>query len=243
MNLLIDYGNTRVKWASWDGVALGAVAAASNTEMDLSTLWKDHGSIDAAWIASVASAAANASLAAALRGRFGIGPVFAATRAQACGVRIAYAEPVQLGVDRFLCLIAAHAMAATGTVIVSCGTALTMDALAADGTHLGGLIAASPDMAAHALRVSAARLADVPAGNITDMADNSADAIASGTWLSAVALIERFHARTERRLGACPMLILAGGGAMRLSGLLGVPHRIEADLVLRGLAHYAQSSR
>ena len=241
MKLLVDAGNSRLKWAWWDGVALGEVSAAVNAGMDVSTLWKNGQVADAVWIASVASAAANAALAAATRQCFGVEPVFAATRGQACGVRVAYAEPANLGVDRFLGLVAAHAQTRTSAVVASCGTALTLDALAADGTHLGGLIAAGPELAQSALRGGTARLATVPAGRVTEIADNSADAIASGTWLSAAALAERFLARAARRLGGTPALILTGGGATRLSALLDAPHRVDAELVLRGLAILADA--
>jgi type III pantothenate kinase len=240
MKLLVDAGNSRLKWAWWDGAALDGVSATANAEMDFSALWKNEQSADAAWIASVAATAANAALAAAVRERFGIEPVFVATRAQACGVRVAYARPADLGVDRFLGLIAAHARS-RAAVIASCGTALTLDALAADGTHLGGLIAAGPGLAQDALRGGTARLAAVPTGNVVEIADNSADAIESGTWLSAAALIERFLAGAAHRLHGAPMLILTGGGALKLSALIQAPHLIDAELVLRGLALLADA--
>ncbi|MDE1885545.1 MAG: type III pantothenate kinase [Xanthomonadaceae bacterium] len=242
MKLLIDAGNTRLKWAWWDGAVLRGAFVLPNAGVDFSALWKNETDLDAVWISSVASASANAALAAALRDRFGVEPVFAATRAQACGVRIAYATPALLGVDRFLGLIAARAQTSAATVIASCGTALTLDALAADGTHLGGLIAAGPELAQNALRAGAARLASVVAGRMTEIADNSADAIESGTWLSAAALVERFCGQAERRMGRASGLILTGGGAAKLSALLDVPHRIEAELVLRGLVLLAESN-
>jgi type III pantothenate kinase len=241
MKLLIDAGNSRLKWAWWDGAALGEASAAPNAEMDLSALWKNGQNADAVWIASVASAAANTALASAVRERFDAEPVFAATRAQVCGVRVAYAKPENLGVDRFLGLIAAHAQAPMAMVIAGCGTALTLDALAADGAHLGGLIAASPQLAQDALRGGTARLAAVPAGRIVEIADNSADAIESGTWLAAAALVERFRAQAARRFGGAVGLILTGGGAAKLSALLDAPHRVDAELVLRGLALLADA--
>ncbi|MGH8090026.1 MAG: type III pantothenate kinase [Rudaea sp.] len=241
MKLLIDAGNSRLKWAWWDGTVLDGVSAVANAGMDVPALWKNGQNADAVWIASVASTAANAALAAAVRDRFGVEPVFAATRAQACGVQVAYAEPLSLGADRFLGLIAARAHTRGAVVIASCGTALTLDALAADGAHLGGLIAAGPQLAQEALRGGTARLAAVPAGRVVEIADNSADAIESGTWLSAAALAERFLAQAGRRLGSTPELILTGGGAARLSPLLDVAHCIDAELVLRGLAMLADA--
>ncbi|MGH8040961.1 MAG: type III pantothenate kinase, partial [Rudaea sp.] len=145
MKLLVDAGNTRLKWALWDGVALHGMAAVANADRDWSALWRDLHGIDAIWIASVAGAAANAALERTARERFGVTPVFVASRAHGSGVHNAYAKPERLGVDRFLGLVAAHARARAAAVIAGCGTALILDAVAADGTHLGGLIAPGPD--------------------------------------------------------------------------------------------------
>jgi type III pantothenate kinase len=241
MKLLIDIGNTRLKWALWNGADLGPVAAAPHREeaLDFDALWRGAGGVESAWIASVASSERNAALSRACVERFGLPAHFVRSSAQACGVRNAYAEPELLGVDRFLAMIGAHAQARQATVVVSCGTALTLDALAADGTHLGGLIAASPDLALAALRGGTANLRAAPAGSIVEIAVNTADAMESGAWLAATALIERFVARAAERFGAQPVLVLTGGGAARLSALVATPHRIDAELVLRGLARFA----
>jgi type III pantothenate kinase len=243
MKLLVDLGNTRLKWAPWDGAQLGsagAVAHAGDAPLDFAALWKDIKVPDAVYVASVAAAAVGDRLARHVRERFGLDAVFVASSAAAYGVRNAYAQPERLGVDRFLSLIAAHAHAHQPSVIASCGTALTLDALAADGRHLGGLIAPSPALMESALRANTARLGAAGAARIVELADNTIDAIESGTWLAAAALVERFVARAGERLGATPALILTGGGAAGLAQLIGLPHRIDSELVLRGLALLAQ---
>ena len=90
-----------------------------------------------------------------------------------------------------------------------------------------------------ALRAGAAQLRDVGEAPIVDIADDTDAAVASGTWLSAAALTERFLAKAAQRLGTAPRLIVTGGGGERLANLLDVPHEIEPDLVLRGLARLA----
>ena len=235
MKLLIDLGNTRAKWALWNGVDLQATGAVPHAEFADST-WHELPCVDSIWVASVAAATVNERVAAAAQKRFRRSAQFVRSRAQACGVRNAYAQPGHLGVDRFLALIAAHARACEPTVVASCGTALTLDALAADGTHVGGLIAASPELALAALRGGTANLGVAPPGDVAEIASNTADAMASGAWLAAVALVERFVAQTAQRFGAIPALVLTGGAASRLGELLRAPHRIDAELVLRGLA-------
>jgi type III pantothenate kinase len=243
MKLLIDLGNTRLKWALWDGAGLrrgGAVAHAGNLTIDFAALWKDISKVDAVFVASVAGDAVEDSLGRHSRELFGLDPQFIISSAAACGVRNAYAQPERLGVDRFLGLIAAHADTRGPTVIASCGTALTLDALATDGSHAGGLIAPSPALMQAALRRNTARLVDSGAARVVELADNTADAVESGTWWAAVALTERFFARATVRFGATPALILTGGGAQDLANLVTLPHRIDGDLVLRGLAQFAE---
>ena len=242
MKLLIDLGNTRLKWAFWDGNELhagGAIAHAGECSIDFASLWKQLHGADAAWIASVAAPALDAQLTQSLQASGILAAHFVRSSAQACGVRNAYAQPERLGIDRFLGLIAAHAHAREPSVIAGCGTALTLDALAADGTHLGGLIAPAPDLMRGALLDHTARLGELGTGHIVEAADNTADAVASGCWLAAAALIERFVTRSAQTFGAAPALVFSGGGALRLAKLVALPSRIDGELVLRGLARLA----
>jgi type III pantothenate kinase len=250
MKLLIDLGNSRLKSALWDGAQLRhgpalTHAGASDDALgaaDFSALWKDVPAPNAIWIASVASTALEQQLTRALAEHFAVSPKFARSPASACGVRNAYSVPARLGVDRFLGLVAAHAEIPGAAVVASCGTALTLDAIDAGGLHLGGLIAPSPGLMRSALLDRAARLGELAAAQVVDFADTTAAAVESGTWLAAVALIERFVARTRTRVGQDPVLIVAGGAARRLAALLDSEHRVEPDLVLRGLAKFADAS-
>ena len=247
MILLIDVGNTRLKYALADGAEFGAGTAVTHggevDAIDLDALWRDLPDVASIFIASVASAAIDARLLDSLQRRFGVGAHRVTSPASACGVRNAYAEPQRLGIDRFLGLVALHATQPGDCVLASCGTALTLDALARDGTHAGGLICASPMLMLDALTGATARLKAPRAARVVEFADNTDDAIESGVWLAGAALVERFVARAAARFGTAPAVILSGGGAERLSGLVTPAHRIESDLVLRGLALYAQTLR
>lgn len=247
MKLLIDLGNSRLKWALWDGTQLQRgstlkhVATAAGEEVDFAALWKDVQPPLAIWVASVAATALEQALGRSLSEHFVCPIRYARSPAAACGVRNAYSAPARLGIDRFLGLVEVHAQMQTATVVVSCGTALTLDAIGADGRHLGGLIAPAPALMRSALLDHTARLGDLQSAQIVDFADTTAAAVESGTWLAAVALVERFAARAGAALGTPPVIVLAGGGAKRLASLLELEHRIEPDLVLRGLARFADS--
>jgi type III pantothenate kinase len=72
-----------------------------------------------------------------------------------------------------------------------------------------------------------------------DWADNTADAVASGCWHAAAALVERFVTRVAPRLDTSPTLILGGGDAERLMPLISIPSQLNQNGVLGGLAIWA----
>ena len=175
-----------------------------------------------------------------VRERFGAPAQFPRSPAAALGVRNAYAEPARLGIDRFLALVAAHAQQPRAQVLASVGTALTLDALGADGVHHGGLILAGPALMREALLAGTARVGTLD-GQCVEMADNTADAVVSGSLCAAAGAIDRFRAAAARRLGAPAALLLTGGGADEVAPLVDGAERAH-DLVLRGLAVWADAA-
>jgi type III pantothenate kinase len=245
MRLLLDLGNSRLKWALQaqpDGwLARGAVDWQEGLAAALASAWAGLPRPEQVIAASVVDAAREAQVAAMAERLFACTPTWLRTPAHACGVRNAYAEPQRLGVDRFLAMVAAHADGRAPCVLAGVGTALTLDALAADGRHLGGLIAPGPRLMQQSLLDATARVRPERPGEIVELADNTADAVASGCWLAAAALVERFATRSAARFGTAPALILGGGDAAPLLPLLSLPAGLSQDGVLRGLAVWANA--
>lgn len=243
MRLLLDLGNTRLKWALEDaGRWFAQGAAAWNDGLDLlATAWRALPGAASVFGASVVDDAREQAVAAQVQALFGLPVDWLRTPASACGVRNAYPEPGRLGVDRFLAMVAAHAAGEGDCVLVGVGTALTLDALAADGRHLGGLIAPGPRLMQQALLGATALVRPRSDGVLVDAADNTSDAVVSGCWQAAAALVERFVARMEPRLGASPSVRLDGGDAASLASLLGLPASMVEHGVLHGLAVWAQT--
>lgn len=248
MKLLVDYGNTRFKWALFDGrlsddaLRVGGVFAHADVALrgSLAREWRALSAIDAVFVASVVAPAREDELAALVRERFGLDAQFVRSPAAALGVRNAYAEPQRLGVDRFLALAAAHARAPRLQVLASVGTALTIDALAADGEHLGGLILPSPALMRRAVVAGTARV-DAREGRYRDWPASTDDGVFSGALFAAAGAIERFRGALERRFDAQAALVLGGGGSDELEPLLADVERTH-DLVLHGLALWAQAA-
>lgn len=244
MRLLLDLGNTRLKWALHDGAQWreqGAVAWNDDVVLALHEAWRPLARPRDVFAASVVDAAREAQIAAVVATCFEHPTHWLRTPAEACGVRNAYAEPGRLGVDRFLGMVAARAEGLAPCVLAGVGTALTLDALTADGRHLGGLIAPGPQLMQQSLLGATARvLVDRP-GRVLEAADNTPDAVASGCWQAAAALVERFVAHMAAPLGGQPQLILGGGDAQALAPLVALPSRLSQDSVLRGLWVWSQA--
>lgn len=245
MRLLLDLGNTRLKWAlqaqpeGW--LARGAVDWREDTMAGLQLAWSGLPRPDTVIAASVVDAVREALVAEVVGSLFARALGWWRTPASACGVRNAYVEPQRLGVDRFLAMVAAYADGRAPCVLAGVGTALTLDALASDGRHLGGLIAPGPQLMRQSLLDATAQVRLDRPGEILELADNTADAVVSGCFQAAAALIERFATRMAARLDGAPTLILGGGDAATLMPLLSLPARLSQDSVLRGLAVWANA--
>jgi type III pantothenate kinase len=190
---------------------------------------------------------AGAAFAAALRewtlARWAIEPEFVATSRAAGGVVNAYAIPSGRGVDRWLAMIGAWRATRGPLLVVSAGTALTIDAVDAGGRHRGGFIVPGMVMMRDALYsrtggiAAAAALADAAREGIFGV--NTAGAVEQGAIVAHAALAERAATELERLAGAPPRRFVTGGDADRLLPWLGASYEPVPDLVLQGLAAVA----
>ena len=236
---LFDLGNSRLKFAPVVDGLVGEARACAHDANAFDAGWDAAlpRRLDAAWVADVASPQVRLALLEALTGRTRRIHVARTQRAFA-GVRIAYAQPQRLGVDRFLALLAARARDPRAALVVGVGTALTVDLLDDQGLHRGGRIAPSPALMRDALHARAPRL-PATGGTWTEFADDTADALASGCEGAALALVQSSLDAARRMLGETPALLLHGGGAPAL--LPRLPQATHAPaLVLEGLLRWRQ---
>lgn len=236
---LFDLGNTRLKCAQLhsDG-SRGEVLAIPHRDAPLAAAMAERlpARIEVAHVASVVDSALRVEVLQALAARCERISL-ARTQARFGSVRIGYPQPQQLGVDRFLALLATHATDCGDALICGVGTGLTIDLIEENGRHHGGLIAPSPTTMREALHARAPHL-PIDTGVCHDFADNTADALASGCQAAAMGLIERSIAAAHGRLGRTPALILHGGGAGPLKDSL-PQAQWSPDLVLDGLVIWA----
>ncbi len=241
--LLIDIGNSRIKWRYVDAMGWrtdNPQGHAAHAEVAaLAHNWHTLASaVEAIHIANVAGPAMLAQITA-LVPKASTVQVLTPSDKQ-CGVRNIYAEPERLGADRWAALIAAHAIHPdTACLIVSLGTATTIDFLQADGQFAGGVILPGIATMRRSLAQSTAQLSDA-VGHFTILADNTADAIKSGILHAQLGAIERIwkHAQT---CADTLQILVSGGDAALVAPLLPFTSRIEDQLVLRGLYEIARS--
>ena len=248
--LLVDIGNTRIKWARLEGTRVGKRHAAVHsgwrpTDYARRVLGATRG-IERAVVASVAGSEVDRTLARAAR-QAGVAAEFVRVPRRGGGVSVGYAEPWRLGVDRFAAVVGAHDMFATLPVcVVGVGTAMTIDLVGADGRHRGGVIVPAPSLMVATLLANThgirRRARGGALGGQGIFARSTRDGIERGSRYAAAALVDRAVEAASSLFGREPLVVLTGGDAAAVRSLVrsravGVP-----DLVLRGLAVLARTA-
>jgi len=243
MRLLVDLGNTRLKWVmsgvgTWQPAALELRSAAP--EEALTEAWGDLPAPRAVVAVSVAAAAATEALERWVHARWGIETHWVRAQAEQLGVVNRYREPSALGADRWVALIGARAeFPDSACCVVDCGTAVTVDALTAQGEFLGGVILPGLTLSRSALLQGTAGIRVHEGSEVSCLARTTADAVAAGTLYALTGGIERICAEFEQELGQSMKLVVTGGDADRIAARLTRPVRRVPDLILRGLERIA----
>jgi len=243
VKLLIDSGNTRIKWACLEDEVVaspGAFVHSGDADAAVDALL---GAVtvtpDSLVIANVAGAGFAAALEAGAMARWKLQPQFASTQRVAGRLRNAYADPGRLGVDRWLAMLAATAQSNEAFCIVDAGTAITIDVVATDGEHEGGYILPGLDLMRRALTGDTGDLARFTLGEAAaaDAAPvpgrTTAAAIGHGAVAAACALIDRCAHPSS---GDNRRVVVTGGDAGQIVPHLTVGFEHRPHLVLEGLA-------
>jgi len=253
MILLVDVGNTRIKWQVRHEEALLACGVESTADFSAQAWPWETWPCTRAVVSSVASA----TLGQQLQARFaylGVPCFWLLPPAQGFGIVNAYEPPHTLGPDRFAALVAAQRLGLGHCLVVSVGTALTVDMLTAQGCFLGGAIAPGPVLMRTALAQGTARMAQVPFAQVPftqvpfalapQMPVDTDRAVGQGIALALRGVVEGMHERMRDALGGVegtrPVTLLTGGARAVLRPFLsGEVHEVD-DLVLDGLAWIAK---
>jgi type III pantothenate kinase len=244
MYLLVDIGNSRIKWTDPQELEQGVVSSLPLDEMQaLFTPGRfPKGLPEQIFVSSVADVDDKRLFAESVERQWGLKPTFLETQPDQCGVVNGYADPSQLGIDRWMALIAARAISHQAVIVVDSGTATTIDALDREGKHLGGYILPG-------IRIMGACLLDRTAINSLDwkpsqgaFAVDTSGGISAASLQATACLIERSCELLSDKTGGPVACLISGGDAAELISLLRIESRHEPDLVLRGVSLVARET-
>jgi type III pantothenate kinase len=243
VHVVADIGNSRLKWGRVDET--GRLTEMVALPLDETPAWvaawqkwSDQGSSLTSWAIS----SVNPPVAKGLRTFFGWMGVTSATwfcSAADVAVRHELTEPESAGADRALAVAAAIGLAPPGRpgLVVSCGTAITVERVSEQGIWLGGAIAPGLRVAASALHNQTARLPWVkPQDAPRSWGASTQPAVEAGVFWGTVGAVRELLSRQVADMGHEPWVIWTGGDAALIAGAIaGNEARIEPDLVLLGL--------
>jgi type III pantothenate kinase len=244
MKLLIDAGNTRIKWALVNDMTRRAQAGKDEWlrsgvlpvgQADaLPQQFAGVHEIQQIWASNVAGETVAQHIRNVKTGHAN----FIAAREMQCGVRNSYSNPGQLGSDRWAALIAAWHLVRGKCLVVNCGTAITLDTLSAHGEFLGGLILPGVELMQRSL-VAATNQLRGGQGHYAAFPLNTADALFSGAIQACCGAIERQHRLLD---DAHAPVVLSGGAAGMLQKNIELPLNVVDNLVLQGLLLISQEA-
>lgn len=254
--LVIDIGNTRLKWGVYATPAPGSELLAHGAVVleDIDHLWEQHWKDvvhkpTAMLGCVVAGEAIKRRVEEQLVSGWAVQPRWVSSGKQAGGVVNSYEHPQRLGSDRWAAIIGArqHALAiqpfdTPPVLAVMVGTAVTVDAVDASGCFLGGLILPGFGLMYRALESGTAGL-KVPTGEVRHFPTNTSDALMSGGTDAIAGAIERSARRLRMHTGREPLLIMSGGAVSRLTHMTELPALVVENLIFEGLLTLAAALR
>ena len=250
MLLAIDVGNTNIVFALCEGAEIrqrwristdgqrtaDEYAVWLNQLMQLEGVERAH--IDAAIIATVVPPTLF-NLQRLCRKYFHVEALVVAAGEIDFGIRIDLPNTAEVGADRIVNAVAAHAAYPGDLIIVDFGTATTFDVVSADGAYKGGVIAPGINLSMDALYQAAAKLPRIavepPPGNGGVIGKNTVHAMQSGVFWGYIGLIEGLVARITSELGTTPTVIATGGLATLFNRHTAAIDQVDGDLTIRGL--------
>lgn len=246
--LAIDIGNTRLKWALYASLQPGCEPVAHGARF-LETIdqlgeaeWTSLPVPQRVFGCCVASDSVRHRVEEQLE-LWDVAPRWVVPSVAEAGVTNGYDHPMRLGSDRWVALIGARARALAADVpppvlVVMAGTAVTVDAIDADGRFLGGLILPGHGIMLRALEAGTAGLR-VPTGDVREFPTNTSDALTSGGTYAIAGAIERMHRQLQQRCGAAPRCIVTGGAGWKVVPALSIDYELVDTLIFDGLLRIA----
>ena len=243
--LLMDIGNTRIKWGVLEKRALseiGSLSTPHSRDFDLTPLFMSLPSDVKSIVAScVLSKETQIKLTESFSDHFELAIQFIKPKNRFSGLTNGYTNPSKLGTDRWAAMIGAHNEFGGNILVVDMGTAITIDYINAEGVHKGGQILPGLKSFFNILDQSTGsintkiNINDTATKEIERWGKNTDDAIISGAMAAISGAINAavFSFKIENSM---PSVILTGGDAIYFKDVFDYSLSYRPNLVLEGLA-------
>src|SRR6185503_20419344 len=251
MLLAVDAGNTNLVFALVDGGEIRArwrIASDPRRTADEYAVWLHQlleleglarRNVDAVIIGTVVPRALHNLEVLSVK-YFGVQPLIAGEGAAVWPLKLDVDEPHNVGADRALNAIAAHAKYKGDLIVIDFGTATTFDLVDASGAYKGGIIAPGINLSLDALVNAAAKLPriaiEAPRDDLSVIGRTTEDQMHIGIYWGYVTMIEGLVARMKAEIGRPVRVIATGGLATLFDQHSAVFDSIEPDLTIQGLA-------
>jgi type III pantothenate kinase len=251
MILVIDVGNTRLKWAWLTSTGLSDQQAVVHRDTKpaiwTSALFKSGQTPSRVLVSNVAGPDMGKTLNRLAKKTFRVDAEFITAASEFQGLTNGYLDPSLLGADRWLALIGAWTKARTALCVVDAGTAVKVDSVDSGGHHQGGLIAPGIHMMREALMNKTSDIAKAASNSSPSLAgvlaNNTIAAVSRGAVFALAGMADRAAEVIEQSTGTTPKLFITGGDASMITGTMRSHGQIVPDLVLQGLAVIAAQPR
>ncbi len=242
--LLLDAGNSQLKWALvQQGKIIETGKAPYGRLQPLGEFFQEHNDI----IEVVGCAVCGEQKMAAVAEQLPKPITWLSSMAKGLGIVNHYMKPEEHGSDRWFNILGSRRFSQEACVVVSCGTAITIDALTAENHYLGGSIMPGFNLMKEAMALKTANL-NQPVGRAYPFATSTANAIASGMLDAACGALILMYQRLKEKTAAGKnvKVLLTGGGAKKIEQHLPKQFIEEAqveiidNLVIYGLLNWIE---
>jgi type III pantothenate kinase len=246
MNLLIDSGNSFVKWALATDESLTIEGSCpSNAVSSLHETWKNYDVPARVIVSNVAGKRVATEIRNAVSALWQLDAEFIVSSKNCCGLTNSYSKLEQLGVDRWMAMVAAHQKAKDSVIVVDCGTAVTIDLVNKNGLFIGGVILPGLNTAFQSLRADTDVVEDISSikRDVSPVAQSTEDGVAAGVLLGLAGGIERVVREQSSLIDHTPAVFMTGGDAEKLAPYLAIAAVLQPDLVLQGLRIFSERKK
>jgi len=247
MELLLDVGNTRLKWLlNREGQASQSRLVDKPWERLLDEVWLGLERPARVIFVSVQPSEVNDALAQWIDSRWHCPVEQVASTRECAGIVSGYTEPARLGPDRLIAMVGARTVTSEPAIVVDCGTAVTIDMLDGKGRHRGGWIIPGLSLMGRSLSRGTGAIGDLPMAQgmpvTPEFGRDTESGIVQGGLAAIAGAIERAMELAMQTLGRQPDCLVTGGDGAQLAAMLGPQCRYVPNLVFAGLARYAEGA-